>query len=143
MRHLGFIARGLPAGGWFALWTDQPQAVARLAAARMNRRGTLTIDDLHRELVMGVAALAVGDLDDALVLGRDVLDLASVHELPVLRAFARELMASVNELRGEYDEAAQLLLRARSRYLALADSERVAGVERRLTRMGIEFPVAR
>lgn len=97
------------------------------------------LDDLHRDLVMGVAALAEGDLDAALAQGRDVLDLAGAHELPVLRAFARELMASVNELRGEYDEAAQLLLRARSRYVALADSERVAGVERRLTRMGIDF----
>lgn len=139
VRYMGFIARGLPAGGWFALWVDEPQYVARLAATRSNRRGTLTLDDLHRDLVMGVAALAEGDLDAALSHGRDVLDLAGAHELPVLRAFARELMASVNELRGEYDEAAQLLLRARSRYVALADSDRIAGVERRLTRMGIDF----
>jgi hypothetical protein len=102
----------------------------------------LTIADLHGHLVVGVAALAIGDLDAATTRGRTVLDLAARYEIPVLRAFARELLAAVHELRGEYDVAARLLFQSRARYIALEDTSRILGVEQRLTRMGITFDPA-
>ena len=64
---------------------------------------------------------------------------ATRYEIPVLRAFARELLAAVHELRGEYDVAAKLLFQSRSRYIALEDTSRILGVEQRLSRMGITF----
>lgn len=100
---------------------------------------SMTLGDLHNDLVVGIAALAIGDLDLAATRGRLVLDLATRYEIPVHRAFARELLAAVHELRGEHDEAAKLLFQSRSRYAALEDFARVEGVEKRLSRMGITF----
>jgi hypothetical protein len=81
-------------------------------------------------------------LDTATQYANSVLDLATRYEIPVLRAFARELLAAVHELRGEYDIAAKLLFQSRARYIALEDTARILGVEQRLTRMGITFDPA-
>ena len=99
----------------------------------------LNLVALHGGLVAGVVALAAGDLDTASQRGHQVFDLATRYDIPVLRAFARELLAAVHELRGECDVAARLLFQARSRYTALEDRSRILGVEKRLSRMGITY----
>ena len=98
-----------------------------------------TTEHLQADLVVGIASLSLGDLDAGSQRGSQVLDLATRYEIPVLRAFARELLAAVHELRGEYDFAARLLFQARSRYIALEDTARIVGVEKRLARMGITY----
>ncbi|MBK8697993.1 MAG: hypothetical protein IPN17_38545, partial [Deltaproteobacteria bacterium] len=131
---------GTPAGVWRNLGRGRLQ----IAIGQATKLGTsagrpLTVLQLHGDLVVGVAALAIGDLDAASSRGHLVLDLATRYEIPVLRAFARELLAAVHELRGEYDVAAKLLFQSRSRYIALEDTSRILGVEQRLSRMGITF----
>jgi hypothetical protein len=135
-----------PWQGAFELWellaTDEASWIVRHASSfgvRGPRGGSLTAADLHKDLVIGIAALSLGDLDLATERGHLVLDFATRYEIPVHRAFARELLAAVHELRGDYDEAAKLLFQSRSRYLALRDNARIVGVEQRLARMKISF----
>ena len=132
-----------PSRAWRDITRGEHPRIVQFAAHIGNVVGArLTIADLHGHLVVGVAALAIGDLDAATTRGRTVLDLAARYEIPVLRAFARELLAAVHELRGEYDVAARLLFQSRARYIALEDTSRILGVEQRLTRMGITFDPA-
>lgn len=134
---------GTPAGVWRNLGRGRLQIALKQAAKLGASTGRpLTVLQLHGDLAMGVTALAVGDLDAASSRGHLVLDLATRYEIPVLRAFARELLAAVHELRGEYDVAAKLLFQSRSRYIALEDTSRILGVEQRLSRMGITFDPA-
>lgn len=140
---LRFSQSGTPAGVWRNLGRGRLQIALGQAAKLGTLAGRpLTVMQLHGDLAMGVTALAVGDLDAATDRGRHVLDLATRYAIPVLRAFARELLAAVHELRGEYDVAAKLLFQSRSRYIALEDTSRILGVEQRLTRMGITFDPA-
>lgn len=128
---------------WGDIWCGHHYRVLQQSARVGNAIWVdLALEDLHGYLAVGIAALAVGDLDAATDRGRQVLDLATRYEIPVLRAFARELLAAVHELRGEYDVAAKLLFQSRSRYIALEDSSRILGVEQRLSRMGITFDPA-
>ncbi|MDO9015562.1 MAG: hypothetical protein Q8S73_17215 [Deltaproteobacteria bacterium] len=132
-----------PGFAWEYLRDGDVHRVVQLAASLGTRSGgRMTIEHLHGDLAAGVAALVVGDVDAATTRARTVLDLATRYEIPVLRAFARELLAAVHELRGEYDVAAKLLFQARARYIALEDTSRILGVEQRLTRMGITFDPA-
>ncbi len=125
---------------WVDLWRSNLSRAIRVTA-RLDDPGEvpITVEHLHGYLTGGVAALAVSDLDTASQRAHQVLDLATRYEIPMLRAFARELLAAVHELRGEYDVAAKLLFQARSRYIALEDRSRILGVEKRLARMGITY----
>jgi hypothetical protein len=132
-----------PKTAWEELWCGNYHRVLQCVSRIGNTVGArLAVEDLHGFLAVGVAALTAGDLDTATQYANSVLDLATRYEIPVLRAFARELLAAVHELRGEYDIAAKLLFQSRARYIALEDTARILGVEQRLTRMGITFDPA-